>query len=184
MQSIQRTIISRYGSTFWVKADMIKLNHYIHSGHCYPDLVEKKNDRTIAQARAIIWKSDYEKINKKFINSIKEKIINKIDYFKNKKNNNKLIFENGIFSDKDYLSPSYINISNPKYFEIDNNYYSTLIIINYFREQQDLILKSIIDTNIDLNISIFYEKQDTYKTIRDLTYRNRVIWRVKKGINR
>ena len=65
---------------------------------------------------------------------------------------------------------SYINISNPKYFEIDNNYYSTLIIINYFREQQDLILKSIIDTNIDLNISIFYEKQDTYKTIRDLTY--------------
>ena len=98
------------------------------------------------------------------------KIINKIDYFKNKKNNNKLIFENGIFSDKDYLSPSYINISNPKYFEIDNNYYSTLIIINYFREQQDLILKSIIDTNIDLNISIFYEKQDTYKTIRDLTY--------------
>lgn len=81
-----------------------------------------------------------------------------------------MIFENGIFSDKDYLSPSYINISNPKYFEIDNNYYSTLIIINYFREQQDLILKSIIDTNIDLNISIFYEKQDTYKTIRDLTY--------------
>jgi hypothetical protein len=102
-------------------------------------------------------------------NEIIEKIINKIDYFKNKKNNNKLIFENGIFSDKDYLSPSYINISNPKYFEIDNNYYSTLIIINYFREQQDLILKSIIDTNIDLNISIFYEKQDTYKTITELS---------------
>ncbi len=49
-------------------------------------------------------------------------------------------------------------------------YYSTLIITNYFREQTDLILKSLIDTNINLNISIFYEKQDTYKTIRDLTY--------------
>ncbi len=59
---------------------------------------------------------------------------------------------------------------NPKYIEIDNNYYSTLIIVNYFREQTELILKSIIDTNINLNISIFYEKQDTYKTIRDLTY--------------
>ena len=53
---------------------------------------------------------------------------------------------------------------------MDNIYYSTLIIVNYFREQTELILKSIIDTNINLNISIFYEKQDTYKTIRDLTY--------------
>ncbi len=61
-------------------------------------------------------------------------------------------------------------MSNPKYIEIDNNYYSTLIIVNYFREQTELILKSIIDTNINLNISIFYEKQDSYKTIRDLTY--------------
>ena len=59
---------------------------------------------------------------------------------------------------------------NPKYIEIDNTYYSGLILINYFREQTDLILKTIIDTNINLNISIFYEKQDTYKTIRDLTY--------------
>lgn len=81
MQSIQRTIISRYGSTFWVKADMIKLNHYIHSGHCYPDLVEKKNDRTIAQAKAIIWKSDYEKINKKFIEITKEPLKDGISIF-------------------------------------------------------------------------------------------------------
>ena len=34
---------------------------------------------------------------------------------------------------------------NPKYIEIDNTFYSTLIITNYFREQDDLILKSIID---------------------------------------
>ena len=53
---------------------------------------------------------------------------------------------------------------------IDNIYYSSLLIINYDREQTDLILKAIIDTNIDINISIFYEKQDTYKTIKDLTY--------------
>ncbi len=79
-------------------------------------------------------------------------------------------FLEGVYTNKDYLSPSYINLSNPKYIEIDNTFYSTLIITNYFREQTDLILKSIIDTNINLNISIFYEKQDTYKTIRDLTY--------------
>ena len=33
-----------------------------------------------------------------------------------------------------------------------------------------MILKSLIDTNLDINISIFYERQDTYKTIRELTY--------------
>lgn len=77
---------------------------------------------------------------------------------------------NGVITLKDEIAPAYINLTNPKYIEIDNNYYSTLIIVNYFREQTELILKSIIDTNINLNISIFYEKQDTYKTIRDLTY--------------
>ena len=32
------------------------------------------------------------------------------------------------------------------------------------------ILKNIINTNINMNVSIFYEKQDTYKTIKNLTY--------------
>ena len=79
-------------------------------------------------------------------------------------------FLEGVITQKDEIAPAYINLMNPKYIEIDNHYYSTLIIVNYFREQTELILKSIIDTNINLNISIFYEKQDTYKTIRDLTY--------------
>ena len=94
------------------------------------------------------------------------------EQIKSKKNNekNRIQFLEGVYTNKDYLSPSYINLSNPKYIEIDHTFYSSLIITNYFREQTDLILKSIIDTNINLNISIFYEKQDTYKTIRDLTY--------------
>ena len=49
-------------------------------------------------------------------------------------------------------------------------YYSGLIIVNYYREQEDIILKSLIETNINMNISIFYEKQDQYQTIKDLTY--------------
>lgn len=61
-------------------------------------------------------------------------------------------------------------MKNPKYIEIDNTYYSGIIIVNYYREYNELILKKLIDTNINMNISIFYEKQDTYKTIRDLTY--------------
>lgn len=53
---------------------------------------------------------------------------------------------------------------------MDEMFYSTLIAVNYYREQDDLILKNLIDTNINMNISIFYEKQDSYKTIRELTY--------------
>ncbi len=49
-------------------------------------------------------------------------------------------------------------------------FYSGLIITNYYREQNEIILKSLIETNINMNISMFYEKQDTYKTIKDLTY--------------
>jgi len=61
-------------------------------------------------------------------------------------------------------------LSNPKYIEIDNLFYSNLLIVNYYHEQTELLLKSIIDSNININISIFYEKQDPYKIVKDLTY--------------
>ena len=79
-------------------------------------------------------------------------------------------FYKGVYTDTDLLSPSYINLNNPKYIEIDGTYYSTLIITNYGRENYDLLLKNIIEINNNINISIFYEKQDNYKTIRELTY--------------
>lgn len=85
------------------------------------------------------------------------------------KSKNSLLYKGG-FDTKDYIAPSYINVMNPKYLEIDNVYYSTLLVINYSREQNDLILKDIIDTNININVSMFYEKQNTYKVIKDLTY--------------
>ena len=85
-------------------------------------------------------------------------------------NNKKIEFYEGTFSDIDHISPSYINLNNPKYIEIDNTYYSTLLIVNYYKEQSELLLKELIDTNINMNISIFYEKKDSYKIIRDLTY--------------
>ena len=71
---------------------------------------------------------------------------------------------------KDKIAPAYINLKNPKYIEIDNMYYAGLIVVNYYREQDELILKSLIETNINMNISIFYEKQDSYSVIKDLTY--------------
>ncbi len=49
-------------------------------------------------------------------------------------------------------------------------YYSGLLVVNYNREINNLILKKILDINLNMNISIFYEIQDNYKAIRDLTY--------------
>ena len=76
----------------------------------------------------------------------------------------------GATDEKNKIYPSYINMQNPKYIEIDNLFYAGLIAVDYYREQTDLILKNLIETNIDMNISMFYEKQDPYKMIKDLTY--------------
>ena len=69
--SIQRTLVMRYTSSFWVKAEMNKLNHYPHSGHCYPDLVEKMEGKVIAQMKATLWKDDFNRVNQRFINLVK-----------------------------------------------------------------------------------------------------------------
>ena len=109
--------------------------------------------------------------NKKINNNkIKNKyLINNI-FNKIKKGKNNIKIKEGFFQDKDFFSPTYINLNNPKFLEIDNYFYSGIIITNYFRENNDLILKSLLDTNINMNISIFYEKCDTSKVIKELTY--------------
>lgn len=68
------------------------------------------------------------------------------------------------------MAPSYINNKNPKYLEIDGKFYTGILIIDYYREYSDIIFKNLMNTNVNMSISIFYEKQDTYKTIKELTY--------------
>lgn len=70
--SIQKTLQARYTSAFWVKAEMNKLNYYHRSGHCYPELVEKKDGKVIAQIRSNLWKNDYQRVNNKFQEVLKE----------------------------------------------------------------------------------------------------------------
>lgn len=65
-RSVQKTIADRYTTAFWVKAEMNKLNLYKQSGHAYPDLVEKKDGKIIAQIRANLWRDDYRRINLQF----------------------------------------------------------------------------------------------------------------------
>lgn len=86
----------------------------------------------------------------------------------NKKEKNEI--KEGFFDEKDFISPSYINLNNPRFLEIDDYFYSGITIVNYYREYNDLILKSLIETGINMNISVFYEKKETSKVIKELTY--------------
>ena len=77
--SIQKTLSERYTTSFWVKAEMNKLNHYPQSGHCYPDLVEKADGKIIAEIRSNIWKDDFQRINDNFLNVLHEPLKNGIN---------------------------------------------------------------------------------------------------------
>lgn len=71
-RSIQKTISERYKSLYWIKAEMNKLNLYSHSGHCYPELVEKKDGKIVAEIRSVLWKTDYNRINQQFVRLLNE----------------------------------------------------------------------------------------------------------------
>lgn len=70
--SIESIIGKTYRQSYWIKAEIAKLNYYPKSGHCYPDLVEKKDGKVKAQIRGTIWAGNYNNINKKFIAETKE----------------------------------------------------------------------------------------------------------------
>jgi len=70
--SIKKTLEERYTSSFWVKAEMNKLNYYSKTGHCFPELVEKSEGKIIAQIKSILWQGDYNTINRNFLNTLKE----------------------------------------------------------------------------------------------------------------
>ena len=50
----------------------------------------------------------------------------------------------------DKISPTYISEKNPKYLEIDNMYFSSLIVVDYQKEYSEIIWKNIVD--LDSNI--------------------------------
>jgi exodeoxyribonuclease VII large subunit len=71
--SIQKVIGDRYPKNYWVQTEIHKLN-YTSKGHCYPELVHKENGQVLAEMRATIWASNFDKINKNFAQVVKEPI--------------------------------------------------------------------------------------------------------------
>ena len=71
VRSIKKTLEDRYTQNYWVKAEMHKLNRY-PSGHAFPELVQKDDNKIVAQITGTIWKQQLERINTKFIEVVKE----------------------------------------------------------------------------------------------------------------
>jgi exodeoxyribonuclease VII large subunit len=66
-KSIESVIGKNYIRAYYIKAEILKLNYYPHSGHCYPELVEKENNKIKAQLRGVIWSTQFRNINERFI---------------------------------------------------------------------------------------------------------------------
>lgn len=69
--SIRKTIEERYQSLYWVKAEMHKLNQFA-SGHCFPELLQKEEGKIVAQMTGSIWKHNFDRINTRFMEVVKE----------------------------------------------------------------------------------------------------------------
>ena len=73
-------------------------------------------------------------------------------------------------TESDKICSSYIDFSNPKCVDIDGIYYASLLVINYSREMDKLFLNKLLSLDIDVQLSMFYDKKSTYEVIKELTY--------------
>jgi len=65
-EGLRFALYRSFPDQLWVKAEIAKLNIYAGSGHAYLDMVEKKDGKTQAQMRGIIWANDLSDIRRKF----------------------------------------------------------------------------------------------------------------------
>ena len=75
--------------------------------------------------------------------------------------NNKFLYQ---------IYPRKFDDTNPQFLKINNKYISNLIVTDYGNEMEGIFLDKIISLEIDLQVSIFYEKQDTSEIIKKITF--------------
>lgn len=69
--SIKKTVSDRYHATYWVKAEIYKLNQ-TPKGHAFPELVQRQDNKVLASMSGIIWKSNLDRIRRIFEQTVKE----------------------------------------------------------------------------------------------------------------
>lgn len=88
-------------------------------------------------------------------------------FFKKEINTEKLCFNN---KPTDIFANSSIDNRNPNYLVIDDMYYSGVMVVDYPRIIDDGLLERLIYLDINVNITMFYEKINSYDVIKKLTY--------------
>lgn len=87
------------------------------------------------------------------------------------KNTLKTTKENEEISAEIYdIYPSYLDTNNPNYIKCDDKYIACLMIINYNKEMEGGFLDKLLSLEMDMSLSIFYEKQNKSEIIKKLTY--------------
>lgn len=135
--SIRKVIAERYARTYWVTAEMHKLNQ-TRKGHCYPELVQKEDDEIVVEMRGTIWKQQFDRIQQKFHETVKEPLRDGMEL---------------LFLVKINYHPLY-NIGL-EILDIDPNY--TLGSLQKERQQtlERLNKEGILNTNQQLEMAIF-----------------------------
>jgi exodeoxyribonuclease VII large subunit len=63
---IRSVINSSFSQTYWVKAEIAKLNYQTQTNRCFPELIEKADNNIKAKINGVIWENDFHRINKLF----------------------------------------------------------------------------------------------------------------------
>ena len=71
--AIKSAISTAFSEAYWVTAEIAELKCN-QRGHCYLELVEKDDDKTVAQTKATIWAYEYRKLSHKFQTATNESI--------------------------------------------------------------------------------------------------------------
>ena len=71
--AIKSAISAAFSEAYWVTAEIAELKCN-QRGHCYLELVEKDDDKTVAQTKATIWAYEYRKLSHKFHTATNEPI--------------------------------------------------------------------------------------------------------------
>lgn len=100
---------------------------------------------------------------------------------KNKKN--KSILSVGRNDMLDCILPAAIDFSNPGYMVMDEMYFSGIIVTNYATKQNIGWLLPLFNLDFNVNISMFYERLNSQKVIRELTYHIGDIGSAIKSVN-
>lgn len=77
---------------------------------------------------------------------------------------------NGAIKKLMVVTPSEVDFINPQYAFIDGIYSAGLIVVNYARNQEGNWMTELFNLDFDTDISMFYEKLESAKVVRELTY--------------